>query len=632
MERLRHSLHEKIDALLRNIIEDDSASECTQLQIEACIRQNGDAVEDLQSSRRIVVDTINIQELRQSTRPTRRTVSVPADGLLSPVTDNSPVPSTREEQTDDHSPRTTRRGNQISQKRLSTRRNVVGGLRLGNGNSSTDTSPPTTPTIRQLETHSGYVPKRRKLDKDRPVTLEQSTVDKLIGGIWEQIHEPQTLALGKDLGDVFDTVIKRLNTGHSASDNSDDFADASKCCQQISSGSRTSRALEVIIQAHWVDCYEDRITLIQQTRSELTVNEVKKLVFTEACKLFQWSEKELRNRSAVWRGYHAIKNAAGWAALVFAGPGIYRFCKYRSLGCNTDAIAKLKAFRTRIEVAADTLKPQWRQLLLLVGESTQRHWHGHPHDWVVSKRKDPVPLSITYRQWDPNFTFTNISESIIDKEQFPDYDPRRSSPGPNYICETCFQPQSLLAERNECSCFPDLFSPNPQTPALVQVFSTDNGRNNGLIALVNFAPGAAIGEFVGLITKGLSGVDVMQSQVQVQAQPDSNSSSSSSYQNQNQNPTINPNPEPYQIHQGKQGNFTRFINHSCSPNSKFVTFTWLGIQRIIIVSKGVPAGREITVDYSDRYWRHLDKICLCGEARCRYTKSVGERGSGNGGR
>lgn len=68
------------------------------------------------------------------------------------------------------------------------------------------------------------------------------------------------------------------------------------------------------------------------------------------------------------------------------------------------------------------------------------------------------------------------------------------------------------------------------------------------------------------------------------------------------------------------GNHTRFINHSCAPNSQFRKFTWLGHEHIIVVSRGVEAGEEITVDYSNEYWEGLDKVCLCGEACCRYLK------------
>jgi hypothetical protein len=30
---------------------------------------------------------------------------------------------------------------------------------------------------------------------------------------------------------------------------------------------------------------------------------------------------------------------------------------------------------------------------------------------------------------------------------------------------------------------------------------------------------------------------------------------------------------------------------------------WAGTQRIVLVSKGIEAGDEITVDYSDTYWK-----------------------------
>lgn len=210
----------------------------------------------------------------------------------------------------------------------------------------------------------------------------------------------------------------------------------------------------------------------------------------------------------------------------------------------------------------------------------------------MSKRNDPLPLAFTYRQWDPKFSFQHLEESIVDTEKWGDQDPRRCEEGPIFQCKSCDKRQSLLAEENECECFPNLYSPNPRTPCPVQIYQTENGRNNGLLTCCSFERGVAVGEFVGLITKGLADVDVMQSQAG--------------------------NNDPFQIWQGRCGNYTRFINHSCAPNCQFETFTWLGIQRIIVVSKGVLAGKEITVDYSGRYWEHLEKACLCGELSCRY--------------
>ena len=62
------------------------------------------------------------------------------------------------------------------------------------------------------------------------------------------------------------------------------------------------------------------------------------------------------------------------------------------------------------------------------------------------------------------------------------------------------------------------------------------------------------------------------------------------------------------------------MNHSCKANAQFQPFVWRGTQRVVLVSKGIEAGREVTVDYSGSYWRGLDKRCLCGEACCRYAR------------
>jgi len=263
-------------------------------------------------------------------------------------------------------------------------------------------------------------------------------------------------------------------------------------------------------------------------------------------------------------------------------------------------MGKLQALETRLQVAADTLQPQWRQCLTLVNAPTQKHYYGHPHDWTVGKRKgnDPVPLAVTYRERDPDFSFKHIDSSLIDESAWGAYDPRRVDSGPNYVCHDCRKSQSSDAERNECECFGDLFGPNARPPWPVQIVQTEDGRNNGVQACCSFDRGAPVGEFVGLVTKGLENVDLMQGH--------------------------GASGEMYQIFQGRYGNFTRFINHSCQPNCQFQKFVWLGVQRIIVVSKGVTAGKEITVNYSDRYWQHLDKECLCGEVCCRY------RGRGGG--
>lgn len=318
----------------------------------------------------------------------------------------------------------------------------------------------------------------------------------------------------------------------------------------------------------------------------------------EASHDFGWSEKELRNKMAIWRGYKDIKDAAGWAALVFAGMGIYRFCKYR-ISFDNNATRRLQRLRKRFELAADTLHPNWRQLLAIVGESTELQYLGHPHDWVVFEDETPpVLLRETYPSSDPWFAFENVDESIVDDTAWVCEDPRRTV-GTNhagcemaeYVCDACGQRQSDDTAFNLCCCFSDYFGCVKRKPPSVQVFHTFNGRNNGLMALTPFEPGTVIGEFVGLITKGIADIDVMD-----RSTP----------------------PAAYQIWQGRVGNYTRFVNHSCKPNAEFVSFTWKNTERTLLISRGVRSDAEVLVDYGKEYWEGLDKICLCGESCCRY--------------
>lgn len=606
MDMLRGRLINKIDDILAQIVSQETPLN-SQLQIEANLVLPQDSTG---LTRRVVLDSIDIDDLRHQVAShsgspltgtpyhAQRAFNM-SHGLPSPMntitSESTPYPPVEHTMLDAPHPapaNTLLSSQPVLPDTGSNANNFYPILPA-----EVEQTPPTTPPVgggRQVEGDDRTFPKRRKQDNANSHKMEQSTIDKLIEGIWEQIHNPKSLAMGDDLKETMQWVLEKMSgqTSRFATTNLE-FSNATKCCRQITTSSRTARAFEVIVQAHWIDCYNARLAALREDRAELRPQEHKKIVLTEACTSFSWSEKELRNRMAIWKGYREIKDAAGWSALIFAGPGIYRFCKYR-LGFDEDAMNKLRSLKLRAEVAADTLQPQWRQLLSLVGESTQIHWRGHPHDWAVSKKKgeDPVPLAVTYKKWDPNFTYQNLEDSVVDTDQWGETDPRRFEDGPEYYCKSCSLRQSSVAEENECECFPNLYSPNPRTPTPVQVFRTDNGKNNGLTACCAFERGQAVGEFIGKLTRGLADVDVMQSQAG--------------------------DHEPYQIWQGRCGNFTRFMNHSCASNCQFQTFSWLGVQRIVVVSKGVQAGKELTVDYSGRYWDNLDKVCLCGEPCCRY--------------
>ncbi|TGO07477.1 hypothetical protein BTUL_0273g00030 [Botrytis tulipae] len=251
------------------------------------------------------------------------------------------------------------------------------------------------------------------------------------------------------------------------------------------------------------------------------------LALREACTILKWSEKELRNRLAIWRGYKEIKDAGGWACLAFAGSGVYRLCKYR-VGFEKNLTARLERLQSSLEVAADTIHPEWRKLLKFIGIECQPVYTGHPHDWVVCDTAKPVTLKSTYMQWDPDFEFSHLEESVIDQAAWAIEDPRMVENFSIVSCRDCGRLQSNNSAVNECRCFPELYG-CCKTPPPVQVFRTPLGMNNGIIARCEFGRGSAIGEFVGLVTKGMEGKDVMQSK---------------STRNQ------------YQIYQGRMGSLT----------------------------------------------------------------------------
>ncbi|KAE8149005.1 SET domain-containing protein [Aspergillus avenaceus] len=485
---------------------------------------------------------------------------------------------------------------------INKRRKTVSGLRLapasqthiaagkGSGSECCAESAPESvvdcshkPSVRQVQSDTRF-PQRKKPGRDdaAPV-LEPTSTDKLIAGIWRQVYSPVQLSR-------FHSVIEptiNIRTGVSG----EVFRAINNLCLKYYNQCQSSRALEMIVQAYWIECYEARIAVLRLENPTLSAVEVRMMALKEACAVLDWKEKDLRNRMAIWRGYKDIKDAGGWASLIFASAGVYRFCKYRT-GFGEGFSTRLRHIRSSLEVAADTLHPGWRDLLEVIGQRETRQYHGHQHEWVAVAGRPAVPLASTYGHLQlPNgFQYRFVEDCVLDTAAFGTTDPRNVPELDPDTCPVCKERQSDEIEKNQCSCFPTLFG-GIRGPVPVQLFHTTSGKNNGVIARSNFDRGTAVGEFIGLITKGIEGVDVMLGGTRT---------------------------TPYQIFQGQMGNFTRFINHSCRPNSQFQRFYWRGKERIIVVSRGVTAGSEITVDYSDHYWKQLNKTCLCGELCCRF--------------
>ncbi|PQE15006.1 SET domain protein [Rutstroemia sp. NJR-2017a BVV2] len=483
---------------------------------------------------------------------------------------------------------------------LSKRRKTVSGLRLAPSTASnadqtesdSDSQCPPTPikrSIRQFHCETRFPQRKKPRNDGAPPVLEPTSADKLIAGIWKQVYSPVKLSHFSSVQGPEPAL--DIRTGVSG----DVFRAVSTLCLKYYNQSQSMRAMEMIVQAYWIECYESRISVIGQAHPHLPPTEIRMMALREACSVLQWKEKDLRNRMAIWRGYAQIRDSGGWASLIFASAGVYRFCKYRT-GFTSSFSTQLRHLRPSIEVAADTLHPEWRDLLLVIGQTEPRKYHGHPHEWVIPRGGAPaVPLASTYRD---GFQYEFIEACRIDAGVFGEEDPRRVEGVDAEVCGVCGERQADEVERNRCLCFPSLFG-CVRAPAPVQVFHTP-GKNNGVIARLPLPRGLALFPFLGLLTRGITGRDVMLGGSSTQ--------------------TPKTSPRPYQILQTPYLNISRFINHSCRPNSQFQRFIWRGLEQIIVVSRGIAAGSEITVDYSDGYWAELDLECRCGEGGCRFRR------------
>lgn len=67
-------------------------------------------------------------------------------------------------------------------------------------------------------------------------------------------------------------------------------------CLRYYNQSQSSRALEMIVQAYWIECYEARIAARRAENPDFSATEARMAVLTEGCAVLGWKEKDLRNR------------------------------------------------------------------------------------------------------------------------------------------------------------------------------------------------------------------------------------------------------------------------------------------------------------------------------------------------
>jgi ATP-dependent RNA helicase DDX49/DBP8 len=137
--------------------------------------------------------------------------------------------------------------------------------------------------------------------------FQPSTLDKLIIGIWEQVHgsinlDPKAIfeqfqvapngssmdIVRHEQSDTTPATMTVLNNTASTVCNS--FSQMNLFCRKVTQASRVCRSIEMIVQARWVELFEEQVQYRSQTRPELSTTKHRKAVFMEACQDFAWSE------------------------------------------------------------------------------------------------------------------------------------------------------------------------------------------------------------------------------------------------------------------------------------------------------------------------------------------------------
>lgn len=68
------------------------------------------------------------------------------------------------------------------------------------------------------------------------------------------------------------------------------------------------------------------------------------------------------------------------------------------------------------------------------------------------------------------------------------------------------------------------------------------------------------------------------------------------------------------------GNFTRFVNHSCSPNCYFSAVEFRGKKISVLAAvRDIHLFDEITADYGNDYFLKRKLECKCGVKECKIS-------------
>lgn len=218
----------------------------------------------------------------------------------------------------------------------------------------------------------------------------------------------------------------------------------------------------------------------------------------------------------------------------------------------------------------------------------------HPHSFVVPEKWGQLERPhhkghLHYRVSECEYRASNFENRQV-PIAWPARRPYPSNPMlTTKLCSIC--------QKHNCNCHP---STSPQILRPLVELRRYGNKGIGIRTLQPFPKNAILDEYIGVLYPSTYTDDPIYSM----AITDS----------------ADPTDTPYALISSKHaGNWTRYISHSCNPNTKFVADVIGGRERTMVVAvREVGIFEEVTADYGEAYFANKGLRCLCGERTCRF--------------
>lgn len=233
-----------------------------------------------------------------------------------------------------------------------------------------------------------------------------------------------------------------------------------------------------------------------------------------------------------------------------------------------------------------------RHLKQRYGDVTEGSIHCHPHDFIVPENSLPLKRPCH----NGRELFNNTEECEYSSSRFRNKEVPSGWPaGKEYPSDpTITDGDCWICERTDCDCNP-ANSPQGVLKPLVELRYYGK-KGAGICALQPIEPRLLLDEYVGRLYPPCYMGDPVYALAIETKEGDVIGLVSAA--------TI--------------GNWTRFINHSCDPNTRFKSIKIGKRARMMIMARReIRMFEELTVDYNDEYFKG-EMTCQCGSPICRY--------------